>query len=381
MLAQRPPMGWNTWNTFGKDISDSLLRETIDIISEEPYRQAGYEYVVIDDCWAKRERNAQGLMEVDPEKFPHGMKSLADYAHQKGLKLGLYSCAGVRTCGGYPGSFDHEYEDARTFAEWGIDYLKYDFCNFPVYGDNMQRYLTMSMALRASGRDILFSACNWGRKEPWNWMRSIGAHMYRSDTDIRDNFVSTADIMRNQFVHLNGNAPGCFNDLDMLTVGMEGCGHAAVGQPNSWDEYETQFAFWCLCGAPLIMGCDVRKVSDRARDLLTHAGLLAINQDPLCLPPYIVQGTFYDENIKMDTYILMKLLDKGEFAIGFFNLNDTARNMECIFGDCGIPYASGRKVALWDVMQGSFLGEFQDDVLVQVRAHHCRVLKGRVMQA
>lgn len=377
MLANRPPMGWNSWNTFGPEIDEQVIRETIDAMADGPFRQAGYEYVVIDDCWARWDRNERGLMECDPKKFPSGMKALADYAHAKGLKFGMYSCAGVRTCAGYPGSFDHEYEDARLFASWGVDFLKYDFCNFPAHASNPQRYLTMSMALRASGREILFSACNWGRGEPWRWMRSVGAHMYRSDTDIRDSFRSTADIMRNQLEHLGGNAPGCFNDLDMLTVGIDGRGqgYMNVGEPNSRDEYETQFAFWCLTGAPLMLGCDVRSVSPEAAALLTHRGLLAISQDELCLPPYIVQGRQVNEGSKNDCFILMKLLADGEFALGFFNLNPAERRMECIFADCGIP--SGHRVTLTDVMTGESLGDFADDIILAVRPHHCRILRGR----
>ena len=181
MIAQTPPMGWNTWNTFANDINDELIRQTADAMVELGYRDAGYEYVVIDDCWSLKERDyTTGRLVPDPQKFPRGMRDLADYIHSKGLKFGMYSCAGVRTCAGYPSSFDHEYEDARTFAEWGVDLLKYDFCNFPNYANNKNRYLTMSMALRSTGREIVFSGCNWGRGDPWNWMRSIGAHMYRS---------------------------------------------------------------------------------------------------------------------------------------------------------------------------------------------------------
>lgn len=382
MTAKLPPMGWNTWNTFGSNISEDLIRETIDAICTTGLREAGYEYVIIDDAWAQRERNAQGEMAVDPIKFPNGMKALSDYAHEKGVKLGIYSCAGVRTCCKYPGSFDHEYTDARTFARWGVDYLKYDFCNFPLSGDVVQRYLTMSMALRSSGRDILFAACNWGRKEPKDWMRSIGAHTYRSDTDIRDSYQSMADIMRNQVLRLNGNAPGCFNDLDMLTVGMDGKGHVSspIGGQNGPKEYEMQFAFWCMTASPLIMGCDVRTISQEAQKILTHPGLIAINQDPLVLPPYPVLGKRYEESILEDTYILLKILAGGEFAIGMFNLNDTPRTMECLLADCGIPYGAEHSVKLQDVMSGEDMGMFTDDIVAHVDAHHCKIFRGRVVR-
>ena len=198
MLASRPPLGWNSWNTFGEKINDSLIREMADYMVDQGYRDAGYEYLVIDDCWSLRERDAGGRLVPDPEKFPHGMKDLADYVHGKGLKFGMYSCAGVMTCAGYPSSYDHEFTDAETFASWGVDYLKYDFCNFPETGDCRTRYQTMSMALKATGRDIVFSACNWGQKEPWKWMRSVGAHLYRSTGDIMDNYRSFTDIFKSQ---------------------------------------------------------------------------------------------------------------------------------------------------------------------------------------
>ena len=160
MLAAKTPMGWNSWNTFGSNISEQLIMEMADTMAAEGYREAGYEYVIIDDCWSLKER-VDGRLVADPALFPHGMKYVSDYVHSKGLKFGMYSCAGFLTCAGYPSSYGHEVEDAGQFAEWGVDYLKYDFCNFPASGNARNAYLTMAMALRNSGRDILFAACNW----------------------------------------------------------------------------------------------------------------------------------------------------------------------------------------------------------------------------
>ncbi|MBE6597807.1 MAG: glycoside hydrolase family 27 protein, partial [Ruminococcaceae bacterium] len=187
MLAQTPPMGWNSWNTFGENINEQVIRETADAIVEKGLRDAGYEYVVIDDCWAMRDRDENGRLVPDPVKFPSGMKALSDYVHSKGLKFGIYSCAGYRTCADYPGSFDHEFEDAQTFADWGVDFLKYDYCNKPKLANGPILYNRMSMALKATGREILFSACNWGSDEVHKWIRSTGTHMYRSTPDILDN--------------------------------------------------------------------------------------------------------------------------------------------------------------------------------------------------
>ena len=248
------------WNTFGEEITEQLIFQMADVMEEEGYKEAGYEYVVIDDCWAMKERDSKGNLVPDPEKFPNGMKAVADYVHKKGLKFGIYSCAGVLTCAGYPSSYDHEFQDAALFAEWGVDFLKYDFCNFPQHADCIKRYHMMSMALKATGRDILFSACNWGRHDSWNWMRSIGAHMYRSTGDIYDNFRSFTGIFKSQLEHLSQSAPYCYNDMDMLTVGMYNKGNVAIGKTCTDNEYKMQFSLWCLAGVPLMLGADIRTI-------------------------------------------------------------------------------------------------------------------------
>ena len=227
MLAQTPPMGWNSWNTFGSNINEQLIFEIADAMVDKGYRDAGYEYLVIDDCWSCRERDRSGKLVADPEKFPHGMKYVADYVHSKGLKFGMYSAAGIMTCAGYPGSYGHEYQDAHTFAEWGVDYLKYDLCHYPGSGDVRNSYLTMSMALRSTGREILFAGCTCGTYDPWDWMRSIGAHMYRSHADITDEYEAFRYIAQTQLPNFKYSGPGCFNDMDMLVVGMGGEGNVS----------------------------------------------------------------------------------------------------------------------------------------------------------
>ncbi len=370
ILAQTPPMGFNTWNTFGANINEQMMLEITDMIVEQGYREAGYEYVVIDDCWSLRERDENGNLVPDPEKFPHGMKYVADYVHSKGLKFGMYSCAGTRTCAGFPGSFDHEYQDARLFASWGVDFLKYDYCYFPANGDCKNRYLTMAQALRASGRDILFSACNWGWHEPWNWMRSIGAHMYRSTGDIWDNFPSTSGIMKSQMDKFNANAAGCFNDMDMLTVGMNGQGNVGDPNCNTYTEYETQFAYWCFCGAPLMMGADIRKVGEEYRTLLQHKGLIALNQDAECRPALMLK-----EWNGYNTFV--RHLADGEFAIGVFNFHENNQYAVVMFSDLGVPVGSGVKLELTDVMTGEKLAPRCDDLLVEVKGHHFRIYRAK----
>ena len=370
ILAKTPPMGFNTWNTFGPNINEQMVLEMADVMAEQGYRDAGYKYVVIDDCWSLRERDENGNLVADPEKFPHGMKYVGDYIHSKGLKFGMYSCAGIRTCAGYPASFDHEYQDARSFASWGVDFLKYDFCYFPSFANCQHRYLTMAQALRASGRDILFSACNWGVEEPWAWMRSIGAHMYRSTIDIFDNFPSTAGIMKSQMDKFNANAAGCFNDMDMLTVGMNGQGHVGGENCNTYTEYEMQFAYWCFCGAPLMMGADLRKVGDEYRALLQNKELIRLDQDAECRPAYKVREW-------ADYHIFVRHLADGEFAIGVFNFSGDARTAEIIFADLGVPVGSGVKLALTDVMTGEELPPRRDDLSVDVAGHSFKIYRAK----
>ena len=206
MNIHKPPMGWNSWNTFGRDINEKLIMDMTDFMVEEGYRDAGYEYVIIDDCWTEMTRNSQGELVPDKEKFPHGMKYISDYIHSKGMKFGMYTDVGLKTCAGYPASFGHEFVDAKTFASWGVDYLKCDFGYFPFTTDCRQVYRTMSMALKNCGRDILFAACNWGQADAVTWMNSVGAHTYRSTGDIHDNFTSIRDYWEDH----------CFDYTDLL---------------------------------------------------------------------------------------------------------------------------------------------------------------------
>lgn len=373
LLAQKPPMGWNSWNTFGEHISEDLIKEMADVMARD-YLKAGYEYLVIDDCWSLMERDEAGRLVADPKKFPHGMKAVADYVHSKGLKFGMYSCAGVRTCAGYPSSYDHEFVDAATFAGWGVDFLKYDFCNFPTTGDCRMRYQMMSMALKASGRDILFSACNWGVEEPWHWMRSVGTHMYRSTGDIQDNFVSFTDIVKSQLDKFCDSAPGCYNDIDMLTVGMYGKGNVGLGQPCNDSEYKMQFALWCMLSAPLMMGADLRNLSETAKALMLNQELIRINQDPECRPPIVVSKV----SDWGESYVLFKHLADNEFALGLFNFSDKKRNVQAIFADFGLPESAGYGLELKDAFTGEEAGLCHDYLIRELESHDCTVLVGRM---
>lgn len=375
MLAKRPPMGWNSWNTFGKNISEQLIFEIADAMVEKGYRDAGYNYLVIDDCWSERSRDAQGQLVADPVKFPHGMKHVADYVHSRGLKFGMYSCAGVMTCAKYPGSFGHEFEDARAFAGWGVDFLKYDFCNFPKSAHCQTMYRRMGMALKACGREILFSACNWGVEEPGEWMRSAGAQMYRSTGDINDSFASIRDIAQSQIDKLCYSGYGCFNDMDMLVTGMYGKGNVALTGCSDM-EYLTHHALWCLFGVPLMIGGDVRALSEESRSILLNPGLLAIDQDEECRPPYQV-------NPGEDAMpIFFRHLADHTFALAFFNFDDEREHTaDCILEDIGLPYGSGLGLELTDAVSGERIGVQRDYFSVTLPAHGCRVFRAKIAEA
>lgn len=374
MLAEKAPMGWNSWNTFGKDISEQLIMEMADVMVEKGYRDAGYEYVIIDDCWSLKER-VDGKLVADPALFPHGMKYLSDYVHSKGLKFGMYSCAGFMTCAGYPSSYGHEYEDAKQFAEWGVDYLKYDFCNFPSSGNGRNAYLTMAMALRNSGREILLAACNWGVDNPSGWMRSRGAHSYRSTGDIFDVPKSYKDIFRSQVENIENSAPGCYNDMDMLIVGMHGKGN--VGLDGCSDtQYLQHFAMWAFLGSPLIIGSDLCSLDQVNEKALLCKGLIAINQDEEYRPAFLLGHN------GEKTYTMAKIMSGNRVALGFFNLdaaNEWENGMSISFDDLGIHSESGVALKLTDAITGEDLGIHKDGYRCSIAVDGCRILVGELV--
>lgn len=345
MKLEKPVMGWNTWNTFGEEINEELIIETADKMVELGYRQAGYEYIIIDDCWSLKKRDENNKLVADPEKFPHGMKYLADYIHSKGLKFGMYSDCGFWTCAGYPGSYGYEYIDAKTFAEWGVDYLKYDYGYFPESADTKNAYLTMAQALRNSGRDIVLAACNWGVEEPWNWMRSRGADTYRSTYDISDKKESFIKIFRSQCENFENSASGCYNDLDMLTVGMFGKGNVADGG-CTYEDYEMHFAIWAFMGTPLIIGGDIRNMDEKCRKLLQNRELIAINQDADNRPAFKL-CSYWGE-----CFTLARLLKNGDIAIASFNFHNKRICAPLSFDDLGVRSNSGYGVQLTNLLTG-----------------------------
>ena len=378
MLSRTPPMGFNTWNTFAENINADLIKETADKMVELGLVDAGYKYLVIDDCWSKKERDPEtGKIVPDENKFPEGIKAVSDYVHSKGLKFGMYSCAGTRTCADYPGSYGHEFLDARTFAEYGADFLKYDYCYKPHTADGVKLYRKMGMALKACGREILFSACNWGNDEISKWIRSAGAHMYRSTGDIFDSFESMRDIAMSQIENLAYSAPGCFNDIDMLTCGMYGKGHVGFGEDidrKQFDiDYKTEFSLWCMFSSPLMIGCDIRSISDETLKLLKNKTLIRINQDEESRPAFV------GSRLEKSTPTFVKHLSNGEFAVLFTNMGEE-RNGRCAlyFDEIGIPADSGYGLRLVDAITGEDIGVKKEFFMIELEKHDSRMFIGRL---
>ena len=274
-LARTPPMGWNSWNKFGCNVSEKLIRDMADALVSSGMKDAGYQYVVIDDCW-QVSRDAEGNIVPDPQRFPSGMKVVADYIHSKGLKFGIYSDAGTGTCQDRPGSRGYEFQDARQYAAWGVDYLKYDWCNHSTQ-EVKSSYSIMRDALKVSGRPIVFSLCEWGVETPSKWAADIG-NLWRTTEDITDCWSCTGQslgVMQilDAQVDLNGYAgPGHWNDPDMLEVGNPGL---------SVEESRAHFSLWCMLAAPLMAGNDLRDMPAEVREILTNKEVIAVDQDAL----------------------------------------------------------------------------------------------------
>jgi alpha-galactosidase len=345
-LAPTPPMGWNSWNKFGCNVSDKLLREIADAIVTSGMQAAGYQYVNIDDCW-QVSRDASGIIVADPAKFPSGIKALADYVHSKGLKLGIYTDAGTGTCEKRPGSLNHEDQDAKTYASWGIDYVKIDWCNAEGLDPEVQ-YAKLRDALAHSGRSIVFSICNWGVKTPWRWGPTTG-NLWRTTGDINDTYdrMSLIGFGQNGLEKFAG--PGHWNDPDMLEIGNGGMKR---------DEYRTHMALWALLAAPLLAGNDVRTMSPETKELLTNSEILAVDQDKKG-----EQGHRAWEEGPLEIWV--KPLADGSQAVGLFNRSESATKMTLEFKSIGAP-ASPK---LRDLLDHKDLGTMQNSFSVEVPTH------------
>jgi alpha-galactosidase len=330
-LAQAPPLGWNSWNKFAGRVDDATIRQMADAMASNGMKEAGYQYVNIDDTW-EANRDPQGNITTN-KKFPD-MKALADYVHSKGLKIGIYSSPGPNTCAGYEGSYGHEEQDARTYAAWGIDYLKYDWCGARnLYRDEEMQplYQLMGDALLKSGRPILYSLCQYGRAEVWRWGADVGGNAWRTTGDIRDTWDSMSTIGFSQDEHARWAAPGHWNDPDMLEVGNGGM---------TDDEYRTHMSLWSILAAPLLAGNDLRAMSESTREILTNREVIAIDQDA-----HGAQGRRIAK--PGDSEIWVKPLSNGAHAIGLFNRGSAASPITIKWSDLALKSTPTHVRDLW----------------------------------
>ena len=328
-------MGWNSWNKFGCDVSAQLIRGVADAMVANGMRDAGYQYVTIDDCW-QVSRDANGTIVADPQRFPDGIKALADYIHAKGLKFGIYTDAGRKTCEGRPGSYGYEVADARTYASWGVDYVKVDWCNAEGLHAPTQ-YARIRDALAGSGRRIVFSICEWGSNRPWEWAPAVG-NLWRTTGDISDRWSSVLTLvdLSSQYWHVA--KPGSWNDPDMLEVGNG-------GMTNT--EYRSHFSLWAMMAAPLIAGNDVRAMMGTSpaaaatRDILLNQEVIAVDQDSLGVQGKIVEAS------PSELQVWVKPLADGSRAVLLFNRASVPSSITAEWGSVGLETKKARVRDLW----------------------------------
>ena len=352
-LARTPPMGWNSWNKFACDVNEQLIREMADAMVTSGMKDAGYVYLVIDDCW-QIDRDAQGNILPDPQRFPSGMKALADYVHSKGLKFGLYSDAGTLTCQKRPGSRGYEFQDARQYAAWGVDYLKYDWCSTGTQNAPAS-YSIMRDALLKAGRPIVFSICEWGTSKPWLWAKDIG-NLWRTTGDIQDCWDCKRDWGGMGVVHIldlqdgleSYAGPGHWNDPDMLEVGNGGM---------TITEYRAHFSLWCILAAPLMSGNDLRNMTNEVKEILTNREVIAVDQDSLGM-----QG----RRVKRDgdREVWAKQLADGGRAVVLFNRGPKSQEISVSWTEIGYPQHVAAQVRdLWAHKDlGKLTGKFSAEV-------------------
>ena len=378
-LALTPPMGWNSWNPFGKNVSEQVIRETADAMVNSGLKDAGFTYLVIDDYWQGTRDTVTGVLNSNPERFPSGIKALADYVHSKGLKFGIYSDAGTLTCGDQPGSYGYEEKDAKMFAEWGIDYLKYDYCYCNDYGSEnndyreaIARYKAMGDALKATGRPIVYSICEWGPRSPWLWGKEVGGHLWRISYDVGDKWdeprnehsqigiLTAIDAMTNleRFV-----VPGGWNDPDMLVIGLRNSGFIKGGGCTDV-EYRTQMSMWCMFSAPLLIGCDLNTMSEETKTILLNKDIIAIDQDPLGKQAFRVMRKDGIEAWK-------KPLSGNRIAIAFLNRNSTEGTVTSQFESLELDPKEEYKV--YDVWKHETVKQPAGALTSKLQSHECQV--------
>ena len=330
-LAPTPPMGWNSWNRFGPFVSEKLVLDTADAMVSSGMRDAGYRYVVIDDAWHESVRNDDGDLAENRWAFPHGLKWLGERIHERRLRFGLYTDAGTRTCQGYPASLGNELRDARRFAEWGVDFMKVDWCHTPGLRGRTT-YPAWTEAIKASGRPMVLSISEWARDKPWEWASTVG-HMWRTTPDIADSWESVTAIADSQAELHPFAGPDHWNDPDMLEVGNEGM---------TEDEYRSHFSLWAMLAAPLMAGNDLRAMTDTTRDILVAPEVLAVDQDALGRQGRRVRRTDTTE-------IWVRELVGDSYAVLLLNRSETRANVRVLWEELGISgLRSARARDLWE---------------------------------
>jgi len=369
-LALTPPMGWNSWNCWGLSVDANKVKQAADFMVSSGLRDHGWTYINIDDGWEIDKRLSSGEI-TGNEKFPD-FKELSEYVHGKGLKLGIYSSPGPLTCGGYLGTYGHEMQDARSFARWGIDYLKYDWCSYgQIARDNSlpelkKPYRIMREALNQTNRDIVFSLCQYGMGNVWEWGEEVGGNLWRTTGDITDTWASMSGIGFNQTVQGQYAGPGHWNDPDMLTVGWVGWGPNLHPTRLSTSEQYTHISLWALLAAPLLLGNDLSRLDDFTLNLLTNDEVLAINQDPLGKQAMKVKE---DEM----TQIWVKELEDGSKAIGVFNLDNTVQEIVVNWSD--LKLTPNQQVR--DVWRQKDMGIYSNSYTVRVLSHDVALFVAR----
>jgi alpha-galactosidase len=362
VLAPTPPMGWNSWNKFACNVSEDLIRQIADAMVKSGMKDAGYQYVIIDDCW-QVSRDKEGNIVADPQRFPSGIKALADYIHSVGLKFGIYSDVGTKTCAGRPGSLGHEFQDARQYAAWSVDYLKYDWCN-TITQDGHAVYSLMRQALDAASRPIVLSICEWGTHTPWLWGKDAGGNLWRTTGDIKDRWQGrvkwpagdccsngVVDIVDLQ-VGLDSYAgPGHWNDPDMLEVGNGGMTDT---------EYRSHFSLWAILAAPLIAGNDLRDMRPEIRDILTNKEVIAVDQDPLGS-----EGKRVKKNGDLEVWA--RQMKDGSRVVILFNRGSANEEISVSWEDLGYP--SHLEAAIRDLWLKKDLGRFTGKFAATVAPH------------
>jgi alpha-galactosidase len=378
-LAPTPPMGWMTWNYFGTDIHEKDIMEMADAMVNSGMLKAGYNYVFIDDGWVGGRDNRNNII-ADPARFPSGIKAMADYVHARGLKLGIYSDASPVTCEGFTASLNFEEQDAKTFASWGVDYLKYDYCSAPVDAATAKaRYKKMADALRDSGREIVFGVCEWGLRKPWLWAGQMGGQLWRTTGDIRDKWTNIDEPEKNPFnwngilntADQNANlysyaGPGRWNDMDMLLVGLygrKGPSSTRGGVGCNDTEYQTQMSLWCMMASPLAASNDIRNMNEATKKILMNEEIIAINQDPL--------GKQCIRKINnKDISVYLKILQNGEKAIAIVNKSNGPKTYNLNFASLGLMF----EYQLRDVWEHADLGKAKSWE-GEIKSHETKVFR------